>query len=130
MNPEFEDEKAINPFDFWKGANFKIKIRKVEGYQNYDKSEFESASPLNSDDDEMEEIWKKEYSLNELIDDSKFKTYEEIKNRLDKVLGLNGEAPRTTVEQAKFAPKKPIVAEPSLSEDDDIEYFLKLAEED
>jgi hypothetical protein len=131
MNPAFEDETAINPFDLWKGANFKLKIRKVEGYQNYDKSEFESASPLLNDDDAMEAIWKKENSLSEMTKESEFKSYDALKQRLDKVLGLNGEVikPKTTVEQIKEAPKKP-VAEPSLSDDDDISYFSKLAEED
>ena len=132
MNPAFEDETAINPFDLWKGANFKLKIRKVEGYQNYDKSEFESAYPLLNDDDAMEAIWKKEYSLTEMTKESEFKTYDALKQRLDKVLGLNGEVikPKTTVEQLKEAPKKPVV-EPALSEDDDdISYFSKLAEED
>ena len=131
MNPAFEDETAINPFDLWKGANFKLKIRKVEGYQNYDKSEFESASPLLNDDDAMEAIWKKENSLSEMTKESEFKSYDALKQRLDKVLGLNGEVikPKTTVEQIKEAPKKPVV-EPSLSDDDDISYFSKLAEED
>jgi len=132
MNPAFADETAINPFDLWKGANFKLKIRKVEGYQNYDKSEFESASPLLNDDDAMEAIWKKEYSLTEMTKESEFKTYDALKQRLDKVLGLNGEVfkPKTTVEQLKEAQLKPVV-EPALSEDDDdISYFAKLAEED
>ena len=70
MNPQFEDEQAINPFDLWKGANFKLKIRKVDGYQNYDKSEFESAAPLNGDDDALESIWKSEFSLQELLQGS------------------------------------------------------------
>ena len=135
MNPQFEDEEAINPFDMWKGANFKLKIRKVEGYQNYDKSEFESPAPLLSDDDELEKIWKSEFSLQELIGDKEFKTYDALKQRLDKVLGLNGEAPKTTVEQVKAktfdAPKKAVDVEPSLSEDDDdMAYFAKLAESD
>jgi len=135
MNPQFEDEEAINPFDMWKGANFKLKIRKVEGYQNYDKSEFESPSVLSNDDDELEKIWKSEHSLQELVGDKEFKSYDDLKKRLDKVLGLNGEAPRTTVEQAKAsAPKSKPVAEDSglepSTEDDDMSYFSKLAEED
>jgi len=136
MNPAFEDEQAINPFDMWKGANFKLKIRKVEGYQNYDKSEFDSPSALLEDDDELEKIWKSEFSLNELTSGSEFKSYDELKNRLDKVLGLNGEtpAPKTTVEtikeEFKAAPKKAVAVEPSLEEDDDLSYFAKLAEED
>jgi len=131
MNPQFEDETPINPFDLWKGANFKLKIRKVEGYQNYDKSEFESASPLSQDDDELEKIWKMEHTLKDLVSEKEFKTYDELKSRLEKVLGLNGEVPaaKTTVEQLKSAPKKP---EPELvtsDEDDDMAYFSKLAED-
>ena len=136
MNPQFEDEEAINPFDLWKGANFKLKIRKVDGYQNYDKSEFESASPLSEDDDELEKIWKSEFALSELISDKEFKSYDALKTRLDKVLGLSGEvpAPKTTVEtikeQAKAAPKKVVEAEPEVTDDDeDLAYFSKLAEE-
>ena len=134
MNPQFEDETPINPFDMWKGANFKLKITKVAGYQNYDKSEFESASPLSGDDDELESIWQKEHSLQELVADKEFKSYDQLKNRLEKVLGLNGEEPvaKTTVEQIKEQVKsKPQVAkEPDLDEDDDMAYFSKLAEED
>ena len=140
MNPQFEDEQAINPFDMWKGANFKLKIRKVEGYQNYDKSEFDSPSALLSDDDELEKIWKNEFSLQELVGDKEFKSYDVLKARLDKVLGLNGEAPRTTVEQVKakeFASgtstKKQAEDSPfkdDTSEEDDLSYFSKLAEED
>jgi len=134
MNPQFEDETPINPFDLWKGANFKLKIRKVEGYQNYDKSEFESPSALLSDDEELEKIWKSEYSLTEMIADKEFKSYDTLKQRLDKVLGLNGEAPKTTVEQVKAANVgKKTVAEDSPFkddlEDDDMAYFSKLAEE-
>jgi hypothetical protein len=133
MNPQFADEEAINPFDLWKGANFKLKIRKVEGYQNYDKSEFESTSALLNDDEELEKIWKSEYSLKELLNDKEFKSYDALKQRLDKVLGLGGEAPRTTVEQVKakeFSAPKKSVAEPDLNDDEDMAYFAKLAEED
>ena len=135
MNPQFEDEKALNPFDMWSGANFKLKIRNVEGYRNYDKSEFETPSTLGDfEDDKLEKIWKMEYSLNEFLDPSKFKTYDELKARLDKVLGLDGSAPkpRTTVEQAKAAPKpatQPVDAGIA-EDDDDIAYFSKLAEEE
>ena len=134
MNPAFEDEKAVNPFDLWVGANFKLKIRKVEGYQNYDKSEFESPSPLLSDDEKLEAIWKKEYSLKEFLAPENFKSYDELKARLDKVLGLDGSpvVAKTTVEQAKAMPRKPApVAEDSgiADDDDDLAYFSKLAED-
>jgi len=136
MNPAFEDETAINPFDMWTGANFKLKIRKVEGYQNYDKSEFESAAPLLSDDDALEKIWKSQASLLELVADKEFKPYDSLKTRLDKVLGITtsidedgGPRARTTVEQAKAAPKKAPVDLVG-TDDDDMAYFSKLAEED
>lgn len=92
MFPEFEDEKPLNPFDMWEGANFKLKIRKVEGYRNYDKSEFDEPAPMFSDDDKMEAIWKSEHSLKALVDPSVFKSYDELKKRLDKVLGNAGPA--------------------------------------
>ena len=134
MNPAFEDETPINPFDLWEGANFKLRIRKVDGYQNYDKSEFESASALFEDDDKLEKVWKSEHSLQELVSDKEFKSYDDLKKRLDKVLGA-ADVPKTTVEQAKAsAPKAKPVAEdapfePSLDEDDDMAYFSKLADD-
>ena len=88
MQPEFEDEQAINPFDFWAGANFKIKIKKVAGYWNYDSSEFAAPAPLLDDDDAMETIWKNEHSLAELVAPDQFKSYEDLKKRLNYVLGL------------------------------------------
>jgi len=135
MNPQFEDEKAINPFDMWTGANFKLKIRKVEGYQNYDKSEFESPSPLLSDDGELEKVWKSEISLTEQVADKEFKSYDALKTRLEKVLGTS--APKTTVETIKAAAPKLKVVEQTEAvvssteeEDDDMSYFSKLAEEE
>jgi hypothetical protein len=138
MNPQFEDETPINPFDMWSGANFKLKIRKVDGFQNYDKSEFESPSVLGGfDDDKLEQIWKTEHSLKELTSDKEFKTYDDLKARLEKVLGLNGETPmpKTTVEtikeQARKAPAPKVEADdpPFETEDDDLAYFSKLAED-
>ncbi len=91
MQPEFEDEEAIDPFDFWQGANFKLKAKNVAGYRNYDSSEFARASALlDDDDDAMEEIWKKEYPLAELVASDQFKTYDELKTRLNYVLGIKG----------------------------------------
>ena len=136
MSPEFADETPINPFDMWKGANFKLKIRKVEGYQNYDKSEFESAAPLLDNDETLEKVWKQEYCLKDLVGDSEFKSFDQLKSRLDKVLGLNGEtvSAKTTVEQMKSLPKKPVVDEsqvmPEIEDDDLMTYFSKLAEQD
>ena len=88
MNPEFDDESALNPFDLWEGANFKLKIRQVEGYRNYDKSEFDKPEPISQDDAELEKIWKGEHSLQELLDLKHFKSYEELKTRLEKALGV------------------------------------------
>ena len=87
MQPEFEDETPINPFDFWQGANFKLKIKRVAGYWNYDSSEFAIQGPLLDEDEEMEAIWNKEYSLQEFLAPDQFKSYDELKARLELVLG-------------------------------------------
>jgi len=127
MNPQFEDEKPINPFDFWDGANFKIKIRQVEGYRNYDKSEFESPSKLfDGDDEKLEDLWKKEHSLKEFLDPKNFKSYDLLRTRLDKVLGVDGSAPisKTKAVDENFVPK----TSPDL-DDDELDYFKTLAED-
>lgn len=92
MEPEFEDETPENPFDFWEGSNFRLKIRNVDGYRNYDKSEFDSPSPLFDDDSEIEKVWKSEFPLQEFVDESAFKSYAELKERLDKVMGFDTES--------------------------------------
>ena len=90
VKPEFEDETPINPFDFWTGANFRLKVRKVAGFINYDKSEFETSSAvLDGDDAKLEELWKTQYSLKEFTDESNFKSYDELKTRMTNVLGGN-----------------------------------------
>ena len=134
MQPEFEDEKAINPFDFWQGANFKLKIRKVDGFWNYDKSEFDAPSPLLKDDDKIEEIWKLQYPLAEHTAATNFKSYDELKTRLDAVLSGTVSVGNVTDElkdEPFAAPKvdtKPVEA-PSSKEDeeDTMAYFEKLA---
>lgn len=146
MNPEFEDEEPLNPFDLWSGANFKLKIRKVEGYQNYDKSEFDAPSALLDDDDELESVWKKEYPLATFLERSNFKTYDEVKNRLNKVLALGSvgvaekapskqdmweEAPTARAVAPKAAPAKsvPKVDLPwDDQEDEDMAMFQRLAD--
>jgi len=87
MQPEFEDEEAINPFDFWQGANFKLKIVKKDGYWNYDKSEFDRPGPLLDDDDAMEALWKKQYSLSAITAPDQFKSYEDLEKRLKYIFG-------------------------------------------
>jgi hypothetical protein len=139
MQPEFEDEEAINPFDFWQGANFKLKIRKVDGYWNYDKSEFESPSPLLSDDDALEAIWKKQNSLTDFLAAPNFKSYEELEKRLNQVLGakqpqrrvdpeVQDEEYTPEVEEQSYTPsfKAP---QPAADEDEDdaLSYFSRLA---
>ena len=134
MQPAFEDEKAINPFDFWQGANFKLKIRKVDGYWNYDKSEFDAPSPLLDDDDAIEEVWKLQYALAEHTAATNFKSYDELKTRLDAVLSGTVSVGNVTDElkdEPFAAPKvdtKPVEA-PSSKEDeeDTMAYFEKLA---
>jgi hypothetical protein len=128
MNPEFADETPLNPFDFWEGANFKIKIRQVEGYRNYDKSEFDSITPVDGDDAALEAIWKKEYSLKEFLEPKQFKSYDALKAKLDKVLGLDGVAPvKTKAEDTILNTAK---SAPSLNEnDEELDYFRSLAED-
>ena len=145
-DPQFEDEEPVNPFDFWKGANFKLKIRNVEGYRNYDKSEFDSPSEIADSDEEIEAIWKKEHSLAAFLDAKNFKTYDELKKKLDFVLnGANKSAKKAetaqlddddapVTKQASKEPKIPTNAvkreEVDFSDDDDsLSYFAKLAEE-
>ena len=141
MQPAFEDETPINPFDFWEGANFKLKLRKVDGYWNYDKSEFEAPSALSKKDAELEEIWGKQYSLKEFTDNSNFKSYDELKKRLDVVLSGTTTVGNVTEMTTSFddSPEVSVVVdtkeEPAptitVSEDDDdtMSYFEKLAEE-
>lgn len=87
MHPEFPDEKAFSPFDLWDGANFKLKIRTVDKYRNYDKSEFATPAPVSTDDATLESLWRKEYSLKDFVSPKNFKTYDQLNNRLVKVLG-------------------------------------------
>jgi len=138
MQPAFEDETPINPFDFWEGANFKLKIRKVDGYWNYDKSEFESASALKTSDEELESIYKGEYSLQEFMAPSNFKSYDELKSRLDAVLTgsvVTGKTAAQMVEEEEV-PAPTFKSEPTPQpasvgddEDDAMSYFEKLANE-
>jgi len=138
MQPAFEDETPINPFDFWEGANFKLKIRKVDGYWNYDKSEFESASALKTSDEELESIYKGEYSLQEFMAPSNFKSYDELKTRLDAVLTgsvVTGKTAAQMVEEEE-TPAPTFKSEPTPQpasvgddEDDAMSYFEKLANE-
>jgi len=137
MSPEFEDEKAINPFDFWEGANFKLKIRKVDGYWNYDKSEFEDTSKLFEDDSEADKVWQAQHSLKEFTAPTNFKSYDELKTRLDAVLSGTVKVGNVAddLDDAPVAkPKvdtKPVttkVETPVVEEDDTLAYFEKLAE--
>ena len=143
MKPEFEDEKPINPFDFWEGANFKLKIRKVDGYWNYDKSEFDSPTAIASNDEAIEEIWNKQYALKPFLAPENFKSYDELKSKLDKVLSgvrNTGTAEDVAIPPAPSIAKPDVVAEtvsaptPVVEEDEDsdetLSYFSKLAEED
>ena len=131
-NPEFEDESPIDVFNFWDGANFKLKIRKVDGFSNYDKSEFIASAPLFEDDAKMEETWNAQYSLTEFVGEDKFKSYDDLKSRLDIVLG-NVTTPAmsapATVESVEvpFDGGKPTIPASS-SDEENLDYFKKLAE--
>ena len=102
MQPEFDDETPINPFDFWQGANFKLKLKKVAGYWNYDSSEFASPGPLLDDDDALEAIWKKEQSLQDFVAPDKFKTYDELDKRLNYVLGTTSTRKASVEEETEY----------------------------
>ena len=137
MNPQFDDEKAVNPFDFWDGANFKLKIRKVDGYWNYDKSEFEQPSKVKSTDEEIDALWKSQYALKTFIDPSNFKSYDELKEKLNRV--LTGTRSTETVEDIDLPPVSNDVPKSSngsvekvssTDDDDSLSYFSKLAEDD
>ena len=140
MQPEFEDETPINPFDFWQGADFKLKIRKVDGYWNYDKSEFDTPAPLLDDDDALEGLWKKEHSLEEFTKPSNFKSYEDLSRRLQQVLRVQPtrlDEEVASEELEDLSEGRGTVSEPRASvtaksidsdEDDALSYFQKLAE--
>tara|TARA_B100000497_G_scaffold96955_1_gene108981 strand:- start:6490 stop:7413 length:924 start_codon:yes stop_codon:yes gene_type:complete len=144
MNPSFEDEDPVNPFDLWEGANFRLKIRQFEGYPNYDKSEFDAPTPLSDDDSEMEEVWSKEHSLDEVIDPKNFKSYTELKTKLYRVLDITADAPvasspmEDTTDDldlgnlATAEPQTPVAESPMASsvvedDDDDLSIFKELA---
>jgi hypothetical protein len=148
MNPQFEDEKPINPFDLWEGANFRLKIRMVEGYRNYDKSEFESVATLSDDDDELERIYKGAHSLQQFLAPKNFKSYEELQTKLNRVLGLSGSnasggsrtSQRSIVddEEDTLPPPTRKEAKPAVEpapwktdeDDDDLDFLKRLAEDD
>jgi len=150
MQPEFQDETPVNIFDFWEGANFKIKIRTIGGYWNYDSSEFAAPTAVSSDDTELEEIWKKQYSLAEFTAEDKFKSYDELQSRLESVLGKRGGARTLTVEDEEYDPTPAADADAgdfnapditssspfrekmnanTVEDDDALSYFAKLAED-
>jgi hypothetical protein len=153
MNPDLESEPRINPTDLWKGANFKLKVTRQNvnmggrnvSFPNYDESVFLAPGPLTEDDSQLEAVWKKEHSLAEIIDRKNFKTYAELKARLDDVLGFTGSAPTprapvpvveepidmegniTYSKKASMPPRvSPVVEE---EEDEDLAMFRKLAED-
>ena len=160
MQPEFQDEDPVNVFDLWEGANFKLKIKKVAGYWNYDSSEFDSVSALSADDDELEGIWKSEHSLEAFTNKDQFKTYEELEARLNLVLGVTSRpATRPSVDDEEYEPypdpspvatggfndpdittpssfrqqmsaPSPVKQEAVVDDDDALSYFARLAEED
>lgn len=143
MNPSFEDEAPVNPFDLWEGANFRLKIRQFEGFPNYDKSEFDAPAPLSEDDDELERVWGEQHSLEDVVGPTNFKTYSELKTKLYRVLDL-GNAPsadpfQDTQEESVLDLSSSMAAapEPAMKEaettavvdddDDDLSIFKELA---
>jgi len=148
MTPQFGDETPVNPFDPWDGANFRLKIRKVAGYANYDRSEFEQPSALfGGNESQIETVWKQQYDLNEFIDPKNYKSYDELKQQLDSVLNSDHtESNAATAEEASFtsSPRKSERVSGDLDSDSDNEappfetadsgdalsFFEGLAEED
>lgn len=153
MNPQYKDEDLVNPFDFWQGANFKIKIRNVDGYRNYDKSEFSAASPLlDGDEKALEALWRKEYPLQDFVKADQFKQYGELKTKFQSVINgsstakaedMNISEEEEETPQKKFTPKFPVAeakspgreakpkskTEDSDEDDDALDYFKRLANE-
>ena len=139
MQPEFQDEEPVNVFDFWEGANFKLKIKKVAGYWNYDSSEFDSVSALSSDDSELETTWKSQHSLEAFTSKDQFKSYEDLERRLNLVLAIGQRPVAPTVDDEEYevvAPPTPVAAAPTpvkeeaiVEDDDALSYFARLAEE-
>ena len=137
MQPEFEDEEAIDPFDFWQGAHFKLKAKNVAGYRNYDSSEFSAVSPLLDDDDALEAIWKKQYPLAEFTAADQFKSYDVLQQRLDSVLNNKQTrvAPEVADEEEEIVTAEPVAVTSSpivnskQDDDDALKYFQRLAEE-
>jgi len=146
MQPQFPDEKPVNPFDFWEGADFVLKIRQVEGYRNYDKSEFRTPSPLfDGDETRLEEVYNKLHDVSEFTDPKNYKTYDELKTKMHQVLGeavprtvkqeveLDDEIPYDNFKSAEPAPvatPTPTAEAITKEEDDTMSYFAKLAAED
>ena len=145
MNPTFEDEDPTNPFDLWEGANFRLKIRQFEGYPNYDKSEFDPATPLSEDDAELERIWGEQHPLQELVSESNFKSYTELRTKLYRVLDLQNDAPTASApvtetadeldlssmssysSEPRMATAEPSVGLSASDDDDDLSIFKELA---
>jgi hypothetical protein len=131
MNPEFEGDEAINPFDLWKGANFRLKIRMVEGYRNYDQSTFASPSALSDNDADLEKIWKSEYSLKEFLEPKNFKSYDELKRKLEDVLQLNNTTSSVESKPTSAPVSKPVAKSESPfvddEDDEDLAAFKALA---
>jgi hypothetical protein len=144
MNPQYQDEKPMNPFDLWNGANFKLKARKVDGYLNYDLSSFDNPSPLlDGDDAQLEKVWKSEHSLKELLDAKNFKSYDELKRKMNDVLGVNDQITDSVTQRKSMnemasekpsfeasKPRKSVEDTPPWtdSEDEDLDYFKSLAD--
>lgn len=135
MNPEYEGDTPMNPFDLWNGANFKLRSRMVAGYVNYDSSSFEAPKPLADDDAELEKIWKSEYSLKEFLDPKNYKSYDELKKRLDEVMGsagaVNTQITDSVTQKPSFDPpkaRKSVDDSVPFETDEDLDYFKSLAD--
>ena len=130
MNPEFQDETPLNPFDFWEGANFKIKMRQVDGFPNYDKSEFTDVCPLDKDEKKMEEVWSQQYPLNEIIEEKNFKQYAELEARFNTVIARKDYSDGTSEFVGTIEESTDDAVATGEKTDDTLDYFKKLAEQE
>ena len=151
IKPKFEDDEKFNPFDLWTGANFKLKIKKtiVDGksMSTYEDSVFETPAPLFDNDAVLEEIWNKEYKLEEFVSEPNFKEYDELKKRFDFVVGSFATTPKVKTvtpketdddlpfdvsddDSADILNSSNETNDTEFDDSDDMSYFAALADED
>ena len=137
MQPQFPGETPVDPFDVWQGADFQLKIRNVEGYRNYDRSEFKAPSQLfDGDEVQLQAVLNQLHDITEYVDPANYKSYDELKAKLNDVLGET--APRTVKEEVALDNNEPpwdpapqtAEAVKDGEDEDAMSFFQKLANAD